>query len=144
MSRSFSIVLLAACVLCIAASAHAADDPPPTVDSPLVKLLKSGRVPEARQGTVIEMVGKRGTVGDLDYIYQQAIAGRFSPAIRIKALEALAEAALTRDMKPGLDRNQLMRTVPGNPEARRSARAGESGGPARRPLEARKCGRPAP
>src|SRR5262245_29629943 len=50
---------------------------PPASDSPMVKLLKSGRVPEARQGTILEMIGKRGTVGDLDYIYQQALEGRF-------------------------------------------------------------------
>ncbi len=36
------------------------DDDPPAPDSPLVKLLKSGRVPEARQGTILDMIGKRG------------------------------------------------------------------------------------
>ena len=81
---------------------------PPASDSPLVKLLKSGRVPEARQGTIIEMIGKRGTIGDLDYIYQQALEGHFSPANQLKALEALAEAALTRDLKPARDRARLI------------------------------------
>ncbi len=41
-------------------------------DSPVVKLLKSGRVPEARQGAVVEMIGKRGSVDDLTYLYEQA------------------------------------------------------------------------
>ncbi len=80
----------------------------PTSDSPLAKLLASGRVPEAHQGTVIEMIGKRGTVGDLDYIYHQAMTEGLASAIRIKALDALAEAALTRDMKPVRDRDKLI------------------------------------
>jgi putative heme-binding domain-containing protein len=94
-----------------------ADDPPAS-ESPLVKLLKSGRVPEARQGTILEMIGKRGTVGDLDYVYQQALAGRFSPSNRIKAFDALAEAALTRDLKPAQDRAKLIELLgPGSPRA---------------------------
>ena len=74
-ARAMSIAIALTC------SALAAVHPPrprarkPTIpppDSPLVKLLKSGRVPEARQGTIVDMIGKRGTAGDLAYIYQQA------------------------------------------------------------------------
>jgi putative heme-binding domain-containing protein len=111
-SRSLSIALFAAGLLTMSA-ARGAEDPLPS-DSALVKLLKSGRVPEARQGTIIEMIGKRGTVGDLEYIYQQAMAGRFAPTMRIKSLDALAEAALTRDMKPGQDRDKLIALLPGS------------------------------
>jgi putative heme-binding domain-containing protein len=73
-----------------------------------VKLLKSPRVPEARQGTIIEMIGKRGTAADLAFIYQKVLDGGFSPVMRVKALEALAEAALTRDLKPARNRERLI------------------------------------
>jgi putative heme-binding domain-containing protein len=101
-----SLAAVAAVVLLVSSAAGAQDAQ--TSDSPLAKLLASGRVPEARQGTVIEMIGKRGTVGDLDYIYNQVLRGSFAPAIRIKALDALAEAALTRDMKPVRGRDELI------------------------------------
>src|SRR5438034_11258033 len=99
-------VLIVVCAA-IPSAARGGGDPPAS-DSPLVKLLKSGRVPEARQGTIVEMIGKRGTATDLDYIYQQALTGRFSAPIRVKALDALAEAALTRDLKPARDRDKLI------------------------------------
>ncbi len=110
-SRYVPILLVAAGMIGVA-SAAGAEDPAPA-DGPLVKLLKSGRLPEARLGTVIEMIGKRGTVGELDYIYQQAMAGRFAPAMRIKVLDALAEAALTRDTKPDRDREKLIGLLQG-------------------------------
>jgi putative heme-binding domain-containing protein len=93
----------------------AADDPP--ADSPMVKLLKSGRVPEERQGTVIEMIGRRGTVADLDYIYQRALDVAAPPPIRARALDALAEAATTRGMNPEKDRDKLvgLLAVPATP-----------------------------
>jgi putative heme-binding domain-containing protein len=81
-------------------------DDPPAPDSPLVKLLKSKRLPEARLGSVVDMIGKRGAAGDLDYLFQQVIAPDGFPApIKVKALEALAEAASNRNLRParGLD-----------------------------------------
>jgi putative heme-binding domain-containing protein len=83
-----------------------ADDPP--ADSPMVKLLKSGRVPEERQGTVIEMIGRRGGVADLDFIYQRALDAGASPPIRSRVIDALAEAATTRGLKPEKDRDKLV------------------------------------
>ncbi len=77
-------------------------------DSPLVKLLKSGRVPEERQGAVIDMIGKRGTTADLDYIYERALSGGFAEPIRARVLDALAEAATTRGLKPEKDRDRLI------------------------------------
>src|SRR3954453_7281518 len=86
------VILISACVA-LGPPARGGGDPPGS-DSPLVKLLRSGRVPEARQGTIIEMIGKRGNAADLEYIYQQALTGSVPPPIRVKALDALAEAAL--------------------------------------------------
>ena len=74
----------------------------------MVKLLKSGRVPEERQGTIIEMIGRRGSVADLGFIYQRALDASAPPSIRAKALEALAEAAATRGLKPENDREKLV------------------------------------
>lgn len=84
-----------------------ADDPPAT-DSPFVKMLKGGRIPEDRQGTIVEMIGKRGTVADLGFLFERALepAG-FSPANRDKALEALANAGLTRGTRPAGDLGRL-------------------------------------
>jgi putative heme-binding domain-containing protein len=70
-------------------------------DSPMVKLLKSKRVPEDRQGTIVDLIGKRGTAQDLNFIYQQALSqDGFSASVRVKALEALAGAAANRNLKP--------------------------------------------
>ena len=89
-----------------AAPAFAADDPPP--DSPLVKMLKGGKLPEERQATVVEMLGKRGGPADLGFLFQQAIlADGFPAAVRLKALQALSDAALTRQTKPAGDLAKL-------------------------------------
>ncbi len=119
---SHRAILATVLTLALAAAVPAArgvDDPP--ADSPMVKLLKSGRVPEERQGAVIEMIGKRGTAADLHYIYQKALDGSPAP-LRVKALEALAEAAWTRGLKPEKDREKLVGLL-----------AGPEGGPLRGP-----------
>ncbi len=92
-------------------------------DSTMVRLLKGGRVPEERQGTVIGMIGKRGSDADLAYIYGRAIEDSgFSPKVRLAALDALAEAALTRKAKPSGDLSGLGRLIrpdgdgPANPD----------------------------
>jgi putative heme-binding domain-containing protein len=107
-SRTPLLASLFAVSLCVAISAAARAD-----DSPLVKLLKSGRVPEARQGAVIDMIGKRGTVADLDYIYERALSGGFSEPVRARVLEALVDAASTRGLKPEKDRDKLVALMVG-------------------------------
>jgi putative heme-binding domain-containing protein len=91
----------------IVLSSHcAADDPKP--DSPLVRMLKTGRVPEERQATIVEMIGKRGNADDLGFLFQKAArSDGFPAAIRPKALTALADAALTRQLKPKGDYTAL-------------------------------------
>ncbi len=80
----------------------------PAPDSPLVKLLKSGRVPEARQGAIVEMIGKRGTAGDVEFLFQKATSPDGFPApCKLKALEALAEAAANRNLRPTKDVDKL-------------------------------------
>jgi putative heme-binding domain-containing protein len=105
------VLAIAACAWIGSVAVRAGDDPQ-AADSPLVKLLKSGRVPEARQGAVIEMIGRRGSADDLGYIYQHAIAPNwFAAAIKVKALAALAEAARNRGLRPARDLAKLVPLV---------------------------------
>jgi putative heme-binding domain-containing protein len=77
-------------------------------DSPLVKLLKSGRVPEARLAAILDQIGKRGTAADLGYLFERSVDPKgFPPSARLKALDALAEAALTRKVRPEGDLARL-------------------------------------
>src|SRR5947209_105775 len=83
------------CTTLIATASASADD------SPLVKLLKAGRVPEARLPAILDQIGKRGSAADLGYLFERAVDPKGFPApARLKALDALAEAALTRKLRP--------------------------------------------
>jgi hypothetical protein len=113
----------------------------PSGESPLVRLLQGGRGPEGRQDTIVEVIGRRGTAGELAALYQRAIRpGGFSDATRLKALDALAAAAQTRKARP-LRRPDR----PGPPDPagwRRSGRGRAPGrGPPGRPLEGGGAGR---
>jgi putative heme-binding domain-containing protein len=73
-------------------------------EGPLTRLLKSGKLPEDRQAQVIGMIGQRGGVADLTYVYVRALdPSGFDLATRALALEALAEATRTRDVRPAGD-----------------------------------------
>lgn len=77
--------------------APAAADDPPKPDSALVRLLKSGRVPEERQPQIIAKIGQLGSPADLAFLLERAADAKgFSPPVRAKALDALADAAITR------------------------------------------------
>ena len=55
------------------------------------------------------MIGKRGTIADLAFLYQRVLSpGGFPTLLRVKALDALAEAATTRDMRPARDIDKLI------------------------------------
>ena len=86
-----------------------ADD---ALDSPLVKILKKGGLPEERQATIVEMVVRRGAEGDkasdLGYVFDQAVrADGFPAPVRRKALAAMAEAAVTSKTRPSGDLSRL-------------------------------------
>ncbi len=102
------LLLVTAAWLALQANSRALADPPQQSDSPMVKLFKSGRVPEARQGTIVEMIGKRGSAADLTFLYEQVVLGsKHSEATRRKALDALAEAAQNRKMQPARQLEKL-------------------------------------
>jgi putative heme-binding domain-containing protein len=105
-------LLLAAIWLAFSADASPIPDPPQQSESLMVKLLKSGRVPEARQGAVIDMIGKRGNGADLTFLYDQIVLGsKYSTTTRRKALDALAEAAQNRKVHPSGDLDRLIPLV---------------------------------
>ena len=84
----------------------------PLVESNYVKLLK--KAPEARLGTIIEVVGKRGDTNDLTYLLERTTASPpsgFAPTPRRLALEALTEAASTRDLRPNVGVDGLNRLI---------------------------------
>ena len=119
--------------------AHADDPPPP--DSPLVKLLKSGRVPEARQGAIVDMIGKRGTAGDLEFIFQQAICPRRFPGTdQGQGPRRPGRSGLESEPATGQGRST---SSPLDPAGLVTIGSGhrEGGGPAGGPLEARGGGR---
>jgi putative heme-binding domain-containing protein len=107
LATALSLVLLA-----IRPQALAADSPASTAkESPMVRLLKSGRVPEARQGTIVEMIGQRGTADDLGYLYARMLEGAFSPSLRLKVLDALFASAATRKLQPSGDLSKLTKLL---------------------------------
>lgn len=76
-----------------------ADEPSPA--APLMKLLQSGRLPAERVGTVVEMVCQKGNAKDLAYVFEQLQKpGAYKPAVRLKVLELLTDAAVVRKVKP--------------------------------------------
>ena len=87
-------------VLLTAVQARA--DDPPAGESALVRLLKSGRIPEDRLPQIIAKIGQLGSADDLRYLFDKALAGDgFSPTVKVEAMDALAHAALTRKgLKP--------------------------------------------
>ena len=86
-------------LLLLATSALVADEPSPA--APLMKLLQSGRLPAERVGTVVEMVCQKGNGKDLAYVFEQLQKpDGYKPAVRLKVLELLTDAAVVRKVKP--------------------------------------------
>jgi putative heme-binding domain-containing protein len=81
----------------------------PAQDSSLVRLLKGGKIPAERQGTVIDMFGRRGTAADLTYLLGRVVAPEgFESTLRRRALDALADAARNRGTRPDGDLAPIM------------------------------------
>jgi putative heme-binding domain-containing protein len=80
--------------------------------APLMKLLQSGRLPAERQGTVVEMIVKRGNANDLGFVFQQLQKpDGFTPAVRQQVLDWLADAAVTRKVLPAGDLSTLGKLI---------------------------------
>lgn len=68
--------------------------------APLMKLLKSGRIPAQRQGTIIELICRKGNQDDLGYIWEQIVSDAFQGPLKEKALLSLKEAFQNRKIVP--------------------------------------------
>lgn len=100
--------LVSTAAVLVATAATADDAPTAKKDSPLVKMLRTGKLPEARQGAVVDMIGKRGVAADLTYLFEKVVTPEgLPPTLRTKALNALTEAALTRGVRPEGDLSKL-------------------------------------
>ncbi|MBC7853403.1 MAG: c-type cytochrome [Pirellulaceae bacterium] len=94
-----------------------ADEPSPA--APLMRLLQSGRLPAERVGTVVEMVCQKGDAKDLAYIFGQLQnPDVYKPAVRLKVLELLTDAAVVRKVKPEGDLSALKLLLLENTEPR--------------------------
>ena len=104
MFRALFILLSCASLI----SSVPAADPPSAVGS-MLKLLKSGRVPESRQGTIVKLICDRGNEHDLRYIFDQAVDPEiWSDDLRNDALNNLVEASRTRNVTPHGDLSELV------------------------------------
>ncbi len=114
---------LAAVLLASLAGAHPvlAEDPPSAV-GPLMKLFQSGRLPAERQGTVVEMICNRGNEHDLKVVFDKVVqADGFAPDLRLKAMQWLTDAAVTRKVKPTGELVALEKLVVGDAAAKAPA-----------------------
>ena len=114
---SFRLLVNAFAVVAVALSTFpaAAADAPSAV-APLMRLLQSGRLPEARKGTVVEMICSRGGPDDLAVMLASATAGEFDEPLTLKVLALLADAIEVRKVKPSGDLEnirKLMKLRPG-------------------------------
>ena len=111
-SRLSSPVLIAFLLLTLGGGRAWSQTNPASSDSTYVKLLK--KAPESRLGTIIEVVGKRGNAADLAYLLDRATTADpsgFASTPRRQALDALAEAASTRNLRPSTDLGPLNRLI---------------------------------
>ena len=105
------VTLVAGLILVIQNQASAQADPL-APESTYVKLLK--KAPEARLGTIIEMIGKRGSADDLAYLLDRTTSTEptaFASLAQRQALEALGVAASTRSLQPAGDLDRLNRLI---------------------------------
>jgi len=103
MPTSLRVLPLLLSLVLIGTGIARADDPPSAVGA-VLKLLKSGNIPEKNLGTIIKMVSERGNEHDLAFLLDQAQhSAKLNTATRVKMLEGLAGAATTRKLLPAGD-----------------------------------------
>lgn len=74
---------------------------PPSAVGSMLNLLKSGRVPESRLGTIVKLICDRGNEHDLRFIFDQIVSSEdWSNELRASALEQLSAASTSRNIIP--------------------------------------------
>ena len=107
-NRTLALIVLG---LGFSSSIPAQETPPQ--ESPAVRLLKSGKVPPERLGTVIGILGRQGSAHDFSVLLEKAAEPTaFPKEIRIKALETLADAAANRKVLPDKNREAILKVLP--------------------------------
>lgn len=123
MPRLICVANLVLAVACFHLSASAQETS--SVVAPLLKLLKSGKVPAERLPAIVEMVCRRGGPADLQYVFEESLKpDAYAAPLKLKVLDELAEAAETRKVKPAGDLGALASLVTGDkvaPAVRTSA-----------------------
>lgn len=74
--------------------------------APMIRLLDSDRLPEARYPFVVELICKRGDAEDLQAIFEKACT-EFTGGTRLSAFQTLAQTTRDRKIKPAGDLSQL-------------------------------------
>ena len=106
--RSGLFAIASLLVISAASPGRADDEAAPKADSPLVRLLKSGKVPPERQPAIVDQLGKRGSADDLAFLLDKALqADGLTPAARVRAFDSLAEAAVSNKVIPSKGRERL-------------------------------------
>lgn len=109
------VAVVAVVAVALSTFSAAAADAPSAV-APLMRLLQSGRLPEARKGTVVEMICSRGGPDDLAVMLANATSGEFDEPLTLKVLFLLTDAVQIRKVKPSGDLEnirKLMKLRPG-------------------------------
>ena len=106
-------MMLAVVAVSIGAMSVFGEEPESAV-GPLMKLFQSGRLPAERQATVVEMICNRGNAHDLKVIFERAVQPEgFAPDLRLKAMQWMTDAAVTRKVKPAGELSALEKLVVG-------------------------------
>ncbi|MBA4020036.1 MAG: hypothetical protein C0483_22955 [Pirellula sp.] len=108
------LALLTVIAVVFAAFPAPAADAPSTV-APLMRLLQSGRLPEARKGTVVEMICSRGGPDDLAVMLASATSGEFDEPLTLKVLTLLADAVQVRKVVPSGDLESIRKLMKARP-----------------------------
>ena len=89
-----------------------ADDQPeeaPSAVGAVMRLLKSGRVPEQRLSAILELVCERGNEHDLEYAWRSAVdAEMWSDEVRNQVLLGLVDAGRNRKVFPATGHDELL------------------------------------
>ncbi len=73
-----------------------------------LRLLKSGRIPPGRVGTVVGMVCQRGNASDLTYVFDTALSEKgYTGTVLLAALRGLETAARERKVRPKGDLGRI-------------------------------------
>jgi len=108
MTPRFSLLLVLAFAL--VGGVALGEDPPSAVGA-VMKLLRSGRVPESRLPAIVDIVGTRGNEHDLEFLLSKAVDPEWSEPLRETAFRLLTEAAATRKVVPAGDLSAVARVI---------------------------------